>query len=184
MNPILLSSRLKEETKQAHQELEKRVVLKLKAIRSEADYANFLNSFYNYFTNVEKYIKQYVTTGVLSDYPSRRNSSHLKADISQLGFKVDLVSDKPMPEIKSLAAALGALYVIEGSTMGGPIIVEMLKKYGITKGFSFFCGYGAETGKMWAAFITVVNNYVVTETEQQMAITTANNTFSAFLHYF
>lgn len=184
MNQPLLNSRLKEETKKAHQELEKKVISKLKAIRTEAHYADFLNSFYNYFSGVESLVSQHINTDILPDYAVRRNSGRLKEDIAELGFQISPLTEKPMPEITSLPAAIGAMYVMEGSIMGGPIIVEMLKKYGIKRGFSFFSGYGAETGKMWATFMTFMNNNTVTETEQQIAINVASQTFARFQYYF
>lgn len=181
----LLSARIKEETKKPHQELEKIVVLKLKGIRSEADYADFLNSFYSYFKIVEQATAQFITNEVLSDYTERRNSDYLKSDIEELGFQIKpLIGDLPKPEINSLPAALGAMYVMEGSIMGGPIIVEMLKKYGVTKGFSFFSGYGSETGKMWSAFVAVLNANAAAEDAQQSAINAANDTFAKFQAYF
>ena len=41
--------------------------------------------------------------------------------------------------------------------MGGPIIVQMLAKYGVDKGVSFFSGYGEATGQMWGKFVAVMN---------------------------
>lgn len=184
MSQSLLSVRLKEETKKPHQELEKIVVIKLKRIRSEADYAIFLNSFYNYFNTVEKTVAQYISKEVLNDYTERRNSSYLKADIEELGFQIKPSFDLPEPEITSLPAALGAMYVMEGSIMGGPVIVEMLKKHGIVKGFSFFSGYGADTGKMWSTFLAVLNTNTASEDAQQIAINAAKETFSKFQTYF
>lgn len=184
MSQPLLSARIKEATKKPHQELEKKVILKLKGIRSEADYADFLSSFYNYFNTVEKAISPYISNEVLSDNAERRNSNYLKSDIEELGFQVKPVIGLPEPEITSLPAALGAMYVMEGSIMGGPIIVEMLKKHGITKGFSFFSGYGAETGKMWSAFVAVLNAEASDEQAQQIAINAANETFDKFQIYF
>lgn len=180
----MLSTRIKEDTKKAHQELEKKVVLKMKAIRSTANYANFLNSFYIYFNALEAIIAPYITAQILPDYSERRDSKYLKRDIEELGFEVKLPSKISLPEINSLAEALGAMYVMEGSIMGGPIIVDILKKNGITKGFSFFSGYGAGTGEMWTKFISALNTHASTAIDQQNAISAANHTFSEFQHVF
>jgi len=184
MTNSLLSTHIKEETKKAHQELEKKVVLKMKAIRSDADYADFLSSFYVYFNAVEQIIAPYITAEILPDHSERRNSEYLKSDIQELGAKVAQPSEISLPKVNSLAEALGAMYVMEGSIMGGPIIVDILKKYGITKGFSFFSGYGPDTGKMWANFISVLNTKAGSEADQQKAIQAANQTFSNFQKVF
>jgi len=176
----MLSTSIKEATKEAHLNLEKKVVQKMKAIRSDADYADFLKHFYAYFNQVEQAIAPYITTELLPDHAERRNSSYLKQDIEELGSNVNDLPTATAPEINNTIQALGALYVMEGSIMGGPIIVKMLEKFGITKGVSFFSGYGEATGQMWGKFVAVLNAQANNEAEEQQAITTANDTFSNF----
>ena len=121
----MLSEKIREETKPAHLSLEKLVIQQLKSIRDDEDYAAFLKKFYTYFNQVEKVIAPYMTKEVLPDYLERRNSSFLKRDIEELGNNIDDVSVVAVPEITDKVSALGALYVMEGSTMGGKIIVQM-----------------------------------------------------------
>ncbi len=176
----MLSTNIKEATKEAHQQLEKKVVLKLKSIRSNADYADVLKHFYAYFNTVEKAIKPYITSSVLPDYAERRHSGYLKADIEELGGDTSELPAVTVPQISSVPEALGALYVMEGSIMGGSIIVQMLAKYGVTKGVSFFSGYGEATGQMWGKFVAVLNAQAENEKQQILAIKAANETFSNF----
>lgn len=176
----MLSNKIKEATKEAHQQLEKKVVLKMKGIRSNADYADVLKHFYAYFSEVEKAIKPFITADVLPDYAERRNSVYLKADIEELGSSVDELPEAVAPQITNTVEALGALYVMEGSIMGGPIIVQMLAKYGVDKGVSFFSGYGESTGQMWGKFVGVMNAQAETEEQQAQAIRVADETFSRF----
>lgn len=176
----MLSQNIKEGTSAAHQKLEGTVVRQLKAIRSNADYAEVLKNFYAYFNAVEKTIAPYITSDVLPDYTERRNSSYIKQDIEELGGSVENLPEANVPQINSPLEALSALYVLEGSIMGGPYIVQMLNKYGITAGTSFFSGYGADNGKMWGAFITVLNAYGEDPTNHARAIEVANETFSKF----
>ncbi len=50
-------------------------------------------------------------------------------------------------------AAFGALYVLEGSTIGGLIIKKMIsEKLGSEEGMSFFEGYGKKTAERWKVF--------------------------------
>ncbi|MBT2560156.1 biliverdin-producing heme oxygenase [Pedobacter sp. ISL-68] len=179
----MLSTNIKEATKISHQELEAKVVRKLKAIRSEADYADVLKYFYAYFSSLEKAIAPYITKDVLPDYPSRRNSSYLKRDIEELGSAITDLPPVTVPAITNTVEALGALYVMEGSIMGGPYIVQMLNKGGIKKGVSFFSGYGEATGQMWGTFVEVLNNSASNEKEA-LAIKAAGDTFSNFSEVF
>ena len=175
----MLSTQIKEDTKDAHLQLEKIVVNHLKKVRSETDYAILLRYFYAYFTTLERTIAPFVTESILADFSTRRKADRLADDILALGESIENLPVVKMPEINSGADAMGALYVMEGSVMGGSIIIGMLQKYGITKGFEFFSGYGPATGKMWAEFIDALNQFVNTE-QQQQAIETAKITFSNF----
>lgn len=176
-----LSLKIKEATKSAHQHLEKQVVKRLKAIRNENDYAGLLKYFYAYFHHLEQVISPYLSAEVLPDYATRRNSSYLKKDIEELGDCLHYgLPPTTVPDITSRLQALGALYVMEGSVMGGSIIVQMLEKAGVTKGISFFSGYGADTKRMWAAFTEVLNAEANTPARQQEAMQAARDTFSHF----
>ena len=176
----MLSTKIKEATKTAHQDLEKKVVYKLKAIRSNADYADLLKHFYAYFSAVEKAIAPYIAGELIPDLAERRNSSYLQQDIEELGAHVNELPEVRVLKISNAVEALGAMYVMEGSIMGGPIIVQMLAKYGVTKGVSFFSGYGEATGAMWAKFVSVMNEAAKTGEDEARAIEAANETFSRF----
>ncbi|MGE9313627.1 biliverdin-producing heme oxygenase [Niabella sp. CJ426] len=176
----MLSNHIKEATKAPHQQLEVVVVKKLKSIRSQADYADLLKHFYAYFSKVEQAVAPYINETVLPDYAERRNSSYIKADIEALGESVETLPHAVAPGIVNTISALGALYVLEGSIMGGRIIVQMLEKAGITQGVSFFSGYGEATGQMWQRFTEVLNRYAPTEDDEAQAIAAANATFKQF----
>ncbi len=176
----MLNTLIKEQTHTAHQQLEKQVVLRLKTIRNESDYAALLKHFYVYFSAVEQAIAPYITPEVLPDYAERRNSSYIRQDIEALGGTADTLPSVTVPVITNALEALSALYVLEGSIMGGPYIVQMLQKQGLTKGFSFFSGYGADTGRMWGAFTAVLNAHAHTSADREQAVATANETFSRF----
>lgn len=175
----MLSTQIKEDTKDAHLQLEKIVVTHLKMVRSETDYAHLLRYFYAYFTTLEQAIAPFITESILADFSTRRKADRLADDIMALGDSIENLPVVKMPEINSGADAMGALYVMEGSVMGGSIIIGMLQKYGITKGFEFFSGYGPDTGKMWTAFIDALNQFTHVE-KQQEAIETARATFANF----
>ncbi|QBQ40762.1 heme oxygenase [Sphingobacterium psychroaquaticum] len=176
----MLHQNIKDNTTAAHQKLEGTVVRQLKAIRSNTDYADVLKNFYVYFNTVEQAIAPFITPEVLPDYSERRNSSHIKQDIIELGGSVENLPTVAVPTITNALEALSALYVLEGSIMGGPYIVQMLNKYGITAGTNFFSGYGEDTGKMWGAFTATLNKYGEDESTHEKAVAIANETFSKF----
>lgn len=175
----MLSTIIKEGTKTQHQETEKKVILRIKNINSDANYIELLKCFYAYFNAVEKAISPYIEA-VLPDYRERRNSSYIKADIEELGGTIENLPEALPAEITDPIQAMGALYVLEGSIMGGPYIVQMLQKKGIEKGFSFFSGYGNESGIKWASFIAALNILPQTESDNAKAVDTARETFNRF----
>ncbi|MGO3161934.1 MAG: biliverdin-producing heme oxygenase [Sphingobacteriaceae bacterium] len=175
----MLSTKIKEATRRGHQETEKKVVLRIKDIANDADYVGLLKCFYAYFNAVEKAIAPY-TEAVLPDYKERRNSSYIKADIETLGGNLCDLPVAIAPEVDDSIQAMGALYVLEGSIMGGPYIVQMLQKKGIANGFSFFSGYGAESGQMWGSFTAALNALPGNEMDRERAIDTAIETFGRF----
>lgn len=180
----MLSTKIKEATTEAHQNLEGKVVRKLKAIRSNDDYADLLKYCYAYFNALEQAVAPYITAEILPNHASRRHSGYIKADIEELGSNVNELPAVTVPAVNNLVEALGALYVMEGSIMGGPYIVQMLAKGGINTGVSFFSGYGEQTGRMWGIFTEVLNNAAQSEKEEAQAVKSARETFANFAEAF
>jgi heme oxygenase len=180
----MLSQHIKEQTHAAHQNVEGTIVRQLKSIRSDADYAKVLKGFYAYFRAVEDRIAPFVTSDILPDLADRRNSSYIKKDIEALGGSVENLPEANAPLVNNVLEALSSLYVLEGSIMGGPYIVQMLNKYGITKGTSFFEGYGENSREMWAGFTTVLNKHAEDPASYELATEKANQTFYNFRNVF
>lgn len=175
----MLREILKEKTFSAHQKTERIVIHCVKKIQSEADYIDLLKCFYAYFHAVEHRIFCFVDESVLPDLKSRRNSGDIKKDIEGLGGTTADLPAVSVPEVNNTLEALSALYVLEGSVMGGPYIVKMLQKRGITHGFSFFEGYGDKSPEMFDAFIRVLEAYAGSASPAD-AVEAANQTFSNF----
>ncbi|MFD2743442.1 MULTISPECIES: biliverdin-producing heme oxygenase [Sphingobacterium] len=176
----MLNQYIKDHTKEAHQSLEGVVIRQLKAIKTEKDYAKILQKFYAYFSSVELAIQPFINEGVLPDYAERRNSQHIRADIKALGEQVDENIRAVVPSVRNVQEALSALYVLEGSILGGPYIVQMLKKYGISRGFSFFSGYGDQSSHMWDRFIHILNTVGSDPSTYASSVDMANQTFARF----
>ncbi len=88
----------------------------------------------------------------------RRRLHLLADDLAALGLSqaaIDALPICPMPALADAAAAIGSLYVMEGSTLGGRVILGHLeRRFGLTGlGCSYFTGYGSATGAMWRSFL-------------------------------
>ncbi|VTP91700.1 biliverdin-producing heme oxygenase [Sphingobacterium daejeonense] len=144
------------------------------------DYVRLLKYFYAYFSAVEKEATPYITPDVLPDYNERRNASHILSDIGQLGGTIGSLPAAVPPIITNSLQAMSALYVLEGSTVGGPYIVQMLKKGGIEKGFSFFSGYGESAQLKWETFLYHLDRFGEGKMDKMSAFETALSTFRNF----
>ena len=171
---------IKEATREAHLALEKKVVRKIKAIQNSSDYANFLKYFYAYFKHLESAIAPFITEDQLPDHQHRRNSSYLRRDIESLGSSIDHLPKTTVPVIENHLQAFGALYVMEGSIMGGGIVARLLENVGVHQGVSFFSGYGENNEKMWELFGNAFNAQVSDDEHAKVMIQTAKDTFAHF----
>jgi heme oxygenase len=183
----MFTEKIKEDTLQNHQQTEKILIGKMKAMRSKLDYVALLNDFYGYFGGLEQQIERYVNTSNMTDYNDRRKTAAIAEDIEALGGIVPpIASGHELPEISNYLKALGALYVIEGSTLGGKIISKMVQQHlqlDGTAGLSFFSSYGDNTEQMWERFKDVLNHTPASPQEEEIITEAANQTFSKFKNW-
>jgi heme oxygenase len=178
----MLNEQLKESTEPSHQELEKKMVSIIRKIRNKQDYVRFLKLMYGYFSALERKVQEYVSD---PEIHKRRKAERLLEDISYFESMETPVLCKDLPPICSHAEALGAMYVMEGSTHGGKVIAKMIEgQAGINgpSGFSFFNGYGEDNGEMWDEFKSILNR-PFDEMEKLNLILTANRTFITFYNW-
>lgn len=176
-----VASLLKTETAQHHAETENYLVPHLQQIQSTTDYAAILGMFYGFFKPLEEQIADIISPDILPDI-SKRNKAHLAEEdlkiVNTAPAGEQLPVAKSLPSINNLRQAFGALYVLEGSTLGGRYIAKMLAKSPAnlpTAAMSFFEGYGEATGPMWLAFQQKLNEFTGEDTPEIIAA--ANETF-------
>jgi heme oxygenase len=94
----------------------------------------------------------------------RRRRAHL--------FK-DVAVQTPLPEFPmpdSRAEALGLFYVLEGSTLGGRLILRSLAGRGVDDpALRFLDPYGADTGELWRSFLAVLARETADEASAELA---------------
>lgn len=183
----MLSALLKEHTSANHLLLEKKLVSSMKSITTIEDYTRLLKLFYSYFAALELPINLYLDPLFLPDYADRRKTEDLVSDLKLLGdLPPALMDESQLPEIKNNLQALGALYVIEGSSLGGKIISRMIRQLlerTEPGGFTFFESYGDDSPAMWEKFKVALDK-PLKEAEQVIVIQAANSTFFQFSQWF
>lgn len=106
----------------------------------------------------------------------------LTDDLQDFGV-VDLNLPKPiLPCFTGVAETLGAMYVMEGSRLGGQFIARHVESVlGLTsgRGSRYFRGFGDETGRKWTELLKVLETEVPAH-ETADSIRGAKKMFSAF----
>ena len=176
---------LKKNTTEPHLALEAVVEPQLQALKSKEDYVAFLKRFYGCFKPVESLIEKNIDATVLPDIAQRRKAERIVHDLTFSNTHIEpLPVATQLPQIGNAIEAFGALYVLEGSTLGGRGITRMLLKNEALQlqlaEVTFFSGYGEQTGVMWTSFLNSLNQFTTTPTAIQQQIATANNTFTFF----
>lgn len=178
-------AQLKSQTAQQHQQTEDLVDI-MREDFSREDYKNLLVRFYAFYNPFEpKMFEALSENSIEFDYENRRNAPKLFRDLESLGMSEREISAienfNDLPALDSRAKIFGALYVVEGSTLGGQVISRHLKqKFGFdeSNGSAFFSGYGKETGKMWNGFREAITAFAGGEASREDEIIgAANETF-------
>jgi heme oxygenase len=179
-----VATALKQKTMHAHQALEDLLVPRLQQISTPGEYVRLLQTFYGFFSPLEAQIEQHLTSRQLPDLKERRKAAFLLDDMSALGFHSAGLDVSPyLPRISNEVQAWGALYVLEGSTLGGRGITRMLLKQcpGLSVRYlKFFNGYGDSTGPMWLRFQDALNGLHLSESDLSQTVQAANDTFLNF----
>ena len=183
----MFSDRIKDFTKLPHAALEKKMVQQIKAISTTTAYTEFLSLMYGFYAPLEKAIAPFAAAiDPAGDYDARKSDAAL-ADIHFFDVGASLpVTAVSLPALHDANAALGALYVLEGSALGGKFIAGMISKQlhlPLHNGFSFFNSGGDDVQARWAAFKNLLNK-PRTETEQATILSAAGKTFEAFGAWF
>ncbi len=114
------------------------------------------------------------------DWPSRRRAGLFVDDLRALGSDGAAVPPV-LPDVDCTDEALGRLYVLEGSTLGGTFIDRHLA--GLPQladvRLRAFSPYGPETGAMWHAFRRTTRERVAAGGDAAVVVAAACSTFGA-----
>lgn len=153
------------------------------------EYAFYLRCMGEVIKAYDEFVLPAVST-VIPDVERRKKTKDIDADLVFLyangAKKLETKPFKGFTGSPSLAYALGYAYVIEGSTLGGRVI---LKHIAPTlnlqdKGVKFFSGYGAETGRFWKSFLDGFTGNILSTNSQEEAIKGAIDGFSDIGRHF
>ena len=154
-----------------------------------AAYVKVLASLYRLHYRIEGAVSQYPE--FLRLIEARSKLDWLLADIQAVDGSLTqseileglAVSPKPFA-LDSVAACWGAMYVVEGSTLGGALISRHLQQLSWVRPerhLHYFANYGDQRGARWKEFTAMLNEYSEQHEQQIDQMTaSANRVFSWF----
>lgn len=179
--PVLLSRELREATGAAHAELEAALGI-FRRVSDRQAFVGMLERFLGFHLVWERAIRQHAA--LRSFHEPRSRLPHLRRDLAALGRTSAEQAALPRCAAAaaladSAAAAVGSIYVLEGSTFGGQVISRALAgaDWAPRGGLTYFNPYSARTGAMWRAFESWAEARVAGP-ERPAAVAGANRTFA------
>lgn len=186
ISPALAS--LRDATSQAHAATE--ALVALDGAFSLDHYARVLRGFDAFLSRWEPLVLQALPPALAQWLRPRLRGERLRGDLRALGLANGAQggADGGMPpiDLPSAAAAMGSLYVMEGSALGAQVIAPRLRRQlgvGADNGGAYFAGNGAATGAMWREFRELLERVVGDSAEARaQACRAAVATFAALQH--
>lgn len=145
------------------------------------DHRALITRLYGFYQPCEAAVRNALKQQGLDFYETRLKTPLLLKDLAF--FNIDpahIALNYALPPMEILPAVFGALYVIEGATLGGQLIAQKLKKdLGLEPagGCAFHASYGKESAARWREFCVLLEQYAAAD--PALATSAAVETFSA-----
>ncbi|SEI75229.1 heme oxygenase [Dyadobacter koreensis] len=180
----LFLKNLRKKTDESHKRLEENRYSKaiLDPSVTLADYQTYIAKLYGVTRACERDIFPEIAS-VLPDLEERYKSGLIVKDLANTGFSRIAIDNIPVFQFTTtgIAKALGVMYVLEGSTLGGKFLYQQINHtLGLNSetGAAYFWGYGQKTGMLWKRFISSLAEFAVEENCEQEIIKSAVHTFT------
>jgi heme oxygenase len=119
-------------------------------------------------------------------FAARAKTASLIADMTLLGRSLPALPASTM-RFQTSAEALGAMYVLEGATLGGAYIYKALQRNPVVAPlgkFNYYSVYGDLIGPNWKSFQEALIKHVQTKELEDLAIESAKQAFDFFRDIF
>ncbi len=177
--------KLRSKTANSHQLIEQNSASQLLMSQDVTipQYAQYLKSMQGFVYGFEKEVFLLLMHYPLLQLDERRKAHLIQEDLAMLNYTAvqPYASDELFnANYQTVPAALGGMYVLEGSTLGGQIINKhLLHTLGnsVAGKTTYLIAYAGQTGSMWKSFLKLLCEAATTSNEEEI-IDSAVNTFS------
>ncbi len=145
-------------------------------------YRQLISSLYQIHFKIEHFLEKAVEEHPTLAAFYENKLPWLAEDLAAMGMAAPVVSSEIPAPPTGKAALAGMMYVLEGSTLGGQVILKGLRKNGALQGLPnrYYTGYGQLTGTKWRSFMEILESVVLPE-EAAPAVEGANYAFKLFM---
>lgn len=173
---------LRERTRDLHAVLDARMLLGMPGA-GRAQYAQHVAAMYGWLCPIEAKFRQYSWPADLEPSERWHKSAWLQQDIAAArddGFLPSHPSVCTQPaDLTSAATRYGWAYVIEGSMLGGQVLMKRLADRVKPWPMRYLQGYGAAAGIRWRAFLAALERDVRHEGDIESAARGAVDAFTS-----
>jgi heme oxygenase (biliverdin-IX-beta and delta-forming) len=171
-------------TRQAHIRIEQRMPFAAPHF-DVASYRQLLAAFHGFYRPLEQRLAASARCLTALQWDQRVKLPLLTMDLLALGMTCGDIEALPicdrLPAVETPSRALGCLYVVEGSTLGGQVVQRLLFDSlgaAVADALAFFRSYGTEVGTRWRGFLVCLEA-LKDDKEAEEAKLTAVDTFRA-----
>lgn len=171
---------LRQETEADHHAAEEALPL-MQPDLDTAKYVHYLRKLYGVVAAWEEQAPSFAPDWLRALLVARGRKSFLNRDLAWFGIP-ELRARAALPAMDNLPTLLGAMYVMEGSTLGGKIISRhVAETLHLTQGHgdAFFRGHGSQTGPYWKEFCEVLKTRIPDD-QTDIVIASAKAMFATF----
>ena len=179
---ISFLNNLRTKTTESHKELEALPISKsiVDPKITVEEYALYLSLMHDIVQNFEENIYP-ILSEVISDLSERKKAHLILNDLKNIGSekKQTFSPLKNSSEI-SIPFAMGMMYVVEGSTLGGRFILKNIQEslnFTEENGASYFSGYGNKTGSFWKNYLNSLSDFEAQNNSEEEIIAGADYAF-------
>lgn len=175
------AKRLKSVTGDTHDRLDRRIMA-AQPFASVANYGRFLAVQHAFHGDLATLYADPRLADFISDLEARDRLASIVADLTDLGLPVPVAPPcpAPAPDPADLPAALGWLYVAEGSNLGAAFLFKAAAALGLDGGFGarHLAGHPDGRAQHWRAFTAALDGIALSEGEEQCVVAGSKAAFA------
>ncbi len=172
------SLRLKAATRDSHGALDKRIMAG-DIFADRSNFARFLRVQYRFHRSIDALYANPALDALLPDLGERRRLKQVSRDLQDLEQTLPGADIAALPADLPLPAALGWLYVAEGSNLGGTILYKMAAKLGLDRDFGarHLAAHPDGAARHWREFTAALDAVPLSAEQEQQVIDAADAAF-------